>query len=95
MRRRQDKIDRNQKAIIEALRALPNVSVEPGHDDIIVGLRGQTFWYEIKDTSQLSKKTGKLRESAKTEDQKRLDRTWKGHRKYVTSIDEILEDIFR
>ena len=87
-------MDGNQQAIIDGLRNIPGVSVEPGHDDIIVGIRGYTYWYEVKTEDQRSKKDGHIKESAKTPGQKRLDETWKGHRRYVTTLEEVLEDIF-
>lgn len=90
---RRAKVDSNQKDIVEDLRKLPGVSAEPGYNDIIVGFRGHTFWYELKNPDKISKKTGKLIKSAKRNSQKKLDETWTGHRKYVTSFEEILTDI--
>ena len=91
--RRAARIDNNQENIVSALRMLPGVRVEVNHHDILVGFRGFTMWYEIKNEEQRSKKTGKIRKSAKRASQKILDGIWTGHRKYVTSIEEIVADI--
>lgn len=91
--RRAAKIDDNQEEIVKELRKMPGVTVEVNHHDIIVGFRNFTLWYEIKNLDEVSKKTGKIKESAKTPRQKKLDKEWTGHREYVTSTEEILEDI--
>ena len=85
-------VDKNQNAICEALEKL-GFSVEKGHDDILVGKHGKTWWFEIKSENAVSKKTGKVREKAKKKSQVRLDNEWKGHYKIVSSLDEILADI--
>ena len=88
---RAKKIDNNQAEIVQALRSIPGVSVAVGHDDILVGRKGRTYWYEIKSERQVSKRTGKV---LRVEDsqQKLLD-TWKGHYRVVSSLDEILRDL--
>ena len=85
-------VDKNQNGICEALEKL-GFSVEKGHDDILVGKHGKTWWFEIKSENAVSKKTGKVREKAKKKSQVRLDNEWKGHYKIVSSLDEILDDI--
>lgn len=87
------KVDANQQKIIKDLRKLPGVSTEVGYNDLLVGFMGITFWYELKNPDKISKKTKKLIKSAKTDTQKDLDKTWTGHRKYVTTFEEILADI--
>ena len=87
-------VDKNQNGICEALEKL-GFSVEKGHDDILVGKHGKTWWFEIKSENAVSKKTGKVREKAKKKSQVRLDNEWKGHYKIVSSLDEILADIKR
>ena len=87
------KIDSNQKQIVAALRKLPGVSVVVDKDDIVLGFRNYTMWYEFKNPNKISKKNGELLESAKTPRQKDLDKTYTGHRKYVTTFEEILADI--
>jgi len=93
MRRRAAKIDNNQKAIVAALRGIYGVTVQPGHDDILVGFRGRTYWYEIKSAEAISKKTGKVRESKKKKSQIRLEETWRGHYRMVSSLDEIINEL--
>ena len=91
--RKAAKVDRNQDSIVEALRAIPGVQVESKHDDILVGYKGRTYWYEIKHPDCLSKKTGKVLDSAKKEKQIELETTWPGHYKIVTGLNEILADM--
>ena len=88
--RRAAKIDNNQREIVDALRDVPGVSVEPGHDDILVGFRGRTLWFELKSARSVSRRTQQVLESRKQARQKRLDETWTGHRQYATSVDDIL-----
>jgi len=90
--RRKANVDLNQQAIVQALRSI-GVTVQPGHDDILCGYQGKTYWYEIKSANAVSKKTGKVLESAKKESQKRLETFWQGHYKIVSCLDDILEDL--
>jgi hypothetical protein len=90
--RRAARVDNNQKEIVEALRQIPSVSVEVGHDDCLVGFEGKTYWFEIKDKRALNKE-GKVREGEKQKSQKRLSETWKGHYQIVSSLDEILKTL--
>lgn len=85
-------VDKNQGAIVEALEKL-GFSVEKGHDDILVGKHGRTWWFEIKSDNAVSKKTGKVRNKAKKKSQIRLDSEWRGHYRIVSSLQEILDDI--
>ena len=80
--RRAARVDENQPMIVAELRKL-GFSVELGHDDILVGASGYTFWYEIKtcDKAQIKESQKKLREE------------FKGHYKIVCSTKEILDDI--
>lgn len=87
--RRAARVDNNQKAIVKALRDIPNVTVQLGHDDILVGHTGKdgiprTYWYEIKNKDGFDK----LQPS-----QVELLDSWKGHYKVVHTLDEILEDL--
>jgi hypothetical protein len=84
--------DKNQTAIAEALEDL-GMSVEKGHDDILVGYKGLTYWFELKSDRAVSKKTGKVYEHEKKKSQKRLEKEFKGHYKIVSSLEEILADI--
>jgi hypothetical protein len=91
--RRAAKIDSNQNEIVKELRKIPGVTVEVNHDDILVGYKGKTYWYELKDESAVSKKTGKILESSIKDSQKKLRAEWAGHYKIVSSLEEILKDI--
>ncbi|MCP4976783.1 MAG: hypothetical protein GY931_11530 [Maribacter sp.] len=87
------RIDKNQLAIVNSLRSIPNVTVELNKDDILVGYRGKNYWYEIKSPDAISKKTGKVKETSLKPSQVVLRDTWEGHYKIVTSLNEILRDI--
>lgn len=80
--RRAAKIDANQNEIREELEAL-GYSVVPGHDDILVGHNGRTYWYEIK--------TGPKAEVKKS--QKKLLANFKGHYKIVWSTEMIVNEL--
>jgi len=87
-------IDDNQKEIVKQLRKIPGVSVELDHDDALVGYKGKTFWYEIKNPkTAFSKKTGELLQSALKDDQKRILDTFTGHYLIVSTLEEILCDL--
>jgi hypothetical protein len=87
------KCDTNQAEIVKALRSIPGVTVATGHDDLLLGFKGRTFWLEVKATSAVSKRTGRVLESAKKQSQKKLETTWTGHYQIVSSFDEILQAI--
>jgi len=89
------KNDSNQEAIVSALRAIPGVSVATGHDDFIVGYRGDNFWYECKNPDEIAKKTGQpFNRKRKThQDQQELKESWTGHYKIVWTLGQILEDM--
>ena len=91
--RKAAKIDNGQNEIVAALRMIPGMTVEPGHDDILCGYNGRTFWFEVKSADAVSKKTGKVLESAKKDSQKKLEAEWQGHYQIVSSIDEILREV--
>ena len=92
--RRAAKIDNNQQQIVKELRQA-GFSVSVNHDDILVGCRGQTFWYEIKSELSTSKKTGEILESKIQDSQKKLRDGWNGHYKIVSSFEQIFFDINR
>jgi hypothetical protein len=89
---RKMRVDDNQKRIVEGLRAM-GITCAPSHDDILVGHKGATFWYEVKNPNTVSKKTGEVLESKIKSSQKKIRATWRGHYKIVTSIEEILFDL--
>lgn len=91
--RRAAKVDANQAAIVRALRCYPSITVETGHDDLLVGYNLQTFWFEVKDESVRSKHTGFVRRSKLTKTEvHRLD-NWRGFYRVVFNVNEILEAI--
>lgn len=92
--RRAANVDKNQSDIVKTLRSIPGVSAETGHDDILVGFNGDTFWYEIKSNNAVSKRTGKVLESCIKKGQKELRSEFKGHYRIVSSVEEIIEEIF-
>ena len=91
--RRAAKVDNNQKQIMDALRDIPGITVQPGHDDLLVGYKGKTYWFELKSERAVSKRTGLVREKSKKESQIKLEAEWKGHYKIVSTIDEILKEM--
>ena len=90
--RRAARTDNNQKTIVKTLRQL-GYSVITGHDDILVGCFGKTFWFEIKEPETISTVNGKVKPSSIQKSQKKLLQEYKGHYRVVTSINEILKDI--
>lgn len=77
--------DQNEPAIIAALRSVGASVVSlsiPDGPDLLVGLRGKTYCFEIKT------ETGKLRKG-----QKVFSQTWEGHYAVVRSVDEALAEI--
>ena len=79
---RHQKVDANQPAIVKELRGM-GYSVEVGHDDILVGAHGKTFWFEIKTDEKAEVK----------ESQKKLIKEWKGHYAIVWTTEMILQEI--
>lgn len=77
-------MDANQASIVSRLREIPGLTVVTGYDDIIVGWRGRSYWYEIK----RHHRRHQLKDS-----QKKLLDSFTGHYKVVCSAEEILCDI--
>jgi hypothetical protein len=92
-RRRPDRTDDNQDSIVRQLRSMEGISVEVGHDDILVGHRGRTYWYEIKRPECRLKDGTGWKKGAIKDYQIQLAATYTGHYKIVTTLAEILEDI--
>jgi hypothetical protein len=86
-RTRADKIDDNQKGIVKDLRRL-GFSVEPGHDDILVGHNNKTWWFEIK-CDDLGRDYVLF--SAITEYQRGLTKKYRGQYHIVTNTEQILK----
>ena len=86
--------DKNEKEIVKALRDIPGLSVETGHDDIIIGYKGKNYWYEIKNPNQVKKDGQPIKQKSKTyEKQMNLQANFAGHYAIVTTVDQILAEI--
>ena len=90
--RRAARTDLNQSAIVKSRRQIPGVSVEVGHDDILVGRHGITYWFEIKRPECIGK-DGKVRPSELTPSEAKLLEDWLGHYSVVSTLEEILKEI--
>lgn len=88
-----NRIDNNQAQIIKGLNKIPGVTVCPDHDDIIVGFKGRTHWYEIKNPETALKKDGTFCKNAIRDSQIKLENEFTGHYKIVTCLDDILKDL--
>ena len=86
------KIDSNQPAIVDMLRSI-GCSVQLNMDDILVGYRGKTFWFEIKDPGKTLKQNGEWKAGALKDSQIKLCNEWQGHYKVVHSFEQIVEEI--
>lgn len=91
--RRAARVDANQGPIVKELRSIPGVTVEVGHDDILVGHRGRTYWFEIKSDGAVSRRSGNILDSRKQDGQRELEERWRGHYRVVATLDEILQEI--
>jgi hypothetical protein len=91
--RRAAKIDDNQPDIVKALRKIPGVTVEVGHDDILVGYKGRTYWFEVKHPDAISKRTGTVKNSEITKSERgRLD-NFTGHYSVIWDVCHILKEL--
>ena len=91
--RRHSKPDRNQGDIVSALRKIPGISVETGHDDILVGYKGRSWWFEVKAQECVSPRTARVRASSMTKSEKHRLNNWKGQYDVVWDVYQILEII--
>ena len=91
--RRAAKIDSNQPDIVKALRKIPGVTVEVNHDDILVGHKDKTYWFEIKEESTVSPVTGKVQPSKIKDSQHKLLAEWAGHYQIVWNLGQIFKAI--
>ena len=80
--RRAAKVDANQGDIVKDLRKL-GYSVALGHDDILVGHGGNTYWFEIKTSEKAPIK----------DSQKKLLAEYKGHYSIVWTTEMIISEI--
>lgn len=90
--RRAARVDDNQTQVVAALRKLPGVTVELGHDDFLVGYQGRTFWVELKNPNKRNA-DGSWKVGALKADQLRIASDWCGHYLITDSLSEILRDI--
>ena len=81
--RRVKRTDLNQPAIVKALRDISGVTVQLDVDDILVGYKGRTYWFEIKESPKANIQPSQID----------LAENWKGHYKIVWSLDMILADM--
>ena len=88
-----DKIDNNQVSIVKVLRKIPGVTVEVGHNDLLLGYKGKTYWFEIKNSNCVSPKTGEIQPSKIKDSQYKLLRDWRGHYSIVWKLEQILNQI--
>ena len=82
-RKSNNRTDAIQPEIVKQLRKIPFLSVELGHDDILVGYNGRTYWFEIKSSEKASRQDGQVE----------LQETWRGHYKIVWSYEMILDEL--
>ena len=87
------KVDDNQMRIVKELRKLPGITVDLDHDDILLGYKKKTWWFEVKNPDRCLNKDGKLLKSALRPSQEKLLKEWKGQYKVVWSVKQILEEI--
>ena len=90
--RRAQKVDKSQEPIARALEQL-GVSVERGHDDLLIGWAGKTYWVEIKNPDAVSRKTGQIRPSELTDSEKERLMHWKGSYHICWSLEQVLKVI--
>ena len=91
--RRAARVDDNQSSIVSVLRSLPGITVQVGHDDILVGHKGKNYWYEVKNPNTISKRTGEILDSKIKTSQKYIRQSWSGHYRLVWSVEQILDDL--
>ncbi len=93
-KKHRSKIDTNQTEIVKKLRSIPGVTVALNHDDILVGYKGKTYWYECKQKSPYMA-NGELRKGALKDSQVKLLAEWKGHYKVIWTFEQIMEEIMK
>jgi len=86
------RIDDNQPDIVKALLDIPGVTVETGHDDILVGYKGFNYWIEIKNPNTI-KKSGGFKSGAIKKSQYKIKDKWKGQYLIAWTLEQILSEI--
>jgi hypothetical protein len=84
--------DANQPEIVKQLREM-GATVQTGMDDLLVGWKGKTFWFEIKDPEKTLTKKGEWTSTALKPAQIKLCDEWKGHYRVVHSIEQIIKEL--
>ena len=82
--------DEGQAAIVQMLRCFPGMTVLTGHDDFVVGFKGQSLLVEWKSPLAVSKSTGKVLESRIKDSQKKIREEFTGAYLITSRIDDIL-----
>lgn len=87
---RAKRVDRNQNEIVKALRSLGcsvfiTSMVGKGFPDIVVGLRGNSYLFELKNGKN-AKSSQKL-----TQYEIKFKQYWKGHYEIITSVDDVID----
>lgn len=90
--------DTNQNDIVKALRKIPGVKVYTGVDDILVGYKSVTRWYEVKNPAEIAKGTGRPFKRTKKGSstymrQQALKGGWTGHYRIIWTLEQILEEL--
>lgn len=86
------RVDDNQGMIVGMLRSM-GATVQTGMDDLLVGYKGKTFWFEVKDPEKTLKKDGEYKAGAIKPSQKKLRAEWRGQYDIVHSFEQIVEII--
>jgi hypothetical protein len=86
------RVDSNQGEIVAYLRSM-GASVQTGMDDLLVGWKGKTFWFEIKDPEKTLTKSGEWKSGALKDSQVKLCDEWRGHYQVVHSVEQIIQEI--
>ena len=87
---RNKRVDENQADVISDLRDIPGVTIAPGHDDFLLGFRGNTYWIEWKSQNAV-KKSGGLKKGAIRKSQHKIKDTWTGQYLIAWDIKQILD----
>ena len=85
--------DTNQPEIVKALLKIPGITIELNHNDFLLGYKGKTYWFEVKNPDKVSKRSGEVLETGIRPDQKTLRATWTGHYKINWTLEQVLEEI--
>lgn len=89
--RRAANVDKNQGEIVKTLRQC-GLTVETGHDDILVGHNRRTWWFELKEPGCVGK-DGRIRHNEIKPSQKKLACAWAGHYRIVWTAQQIIDEV--